>query len=72
MAESLPSTQSSIAARMAIAVGTCSAGAASAAAAWGAWPAFAAAGGAAPRQPLRTHLISSATRLARESNLLFV
>jgi len=47
MAESLPSTQPSIAARMAIAVGTCSAGAASAAAAWGAWPALAAAGGAA-------------------------
>ena len=43
MAESLPSTQPSIAARMAIAVGTCSIGASSAAAAWGAWPALAAA-----------------------------
>ena len=47
MDEFLPSTQPPIAARMAIAVGTCSAGAASAAAAWGTWPALAAAGGAA-------------------------
>jgi len=47
MAESLPSTQPSLAARMAITVGTCTVVSAASAAAWGAWPAFAAAGGAA-------------------------
>ena len=47
MAESLPSTHTPIAARMTIAVGTCTVGAASAAADWGMWPALASAGGAA-------------------------
>jgi len=47
MAESLPSTQPSLVARMAITVGTCTVVSAASAAAWGAWPAFAAAGGAA-------------------------
>jgi hypothetical protein len=47
MAEYLPSTQPSPAARMAITVGTCTVAAAAATAAWGLWPALAAAAGAA-------------------------
>jgi methyl-accepting chemotaxis protein len=47
MADSMPSPQPSLAARLALTLGCASAAAAAAAAAWGAWPALAAAAGAA-------------------------